>query len=95
MSISRIIAIWMNASLLAGNPSYSLRTAPVPALTREMLRSFLGWCADQAVNLDLPQADREFWGRMRDPVDRDRLLDDPDFYHSEGNVLAIGRVPEA
>lgn len=32
---------------------------------------------------------------MHDPVDVDRLLDGPDFYNSEGNVLVVGRVPEA
>lgn len=44
-----ILPIWLRTAGLTEirrQTTLIERTAPVPALTRELLRSFLGWCAD-------------------------------------------------
>ncbi len=67
--------------------------APLPLVTRQLCRSFLAMCAAEAAGLDLPAADRAFWATLGDPMGLDRLLDDQDFYLSEGNILVVGQVP--
>ena len=69
------------------------RAAPLPPATRQLCRSYLGMYAAEAVALDLPAADHACWASLRDPAALERLLDDPDFYFGEGNILVVGRVP--
>jgi arsenite methyltransferase len=71
------------------------RAAPLPPATRQLCRHFLAMYASEAVALDLPAADRACWSTLRDPAALERLLDDPDFYFAEGNILVVGRVPDA
>ncbi|MDQ2787290.1 MAG: hypothetical protein M3Y58_20060 [Chloroflexota bacterium] len=71
------------------------RSAPLPTLTRTMAHSALVLFARQTANLVLPEADEAFWASLRDhPENIDRLLDDANFYNNEGNILAVGHVPE-
>ncbi|MDQ6832370.1 MAG: methyltransferase domain-containing protein [Chloroflexota bacterium] len=70
------------------------RSAPPTPLARTMLHTAFALFASQAANLDLPETDRAFWASLRDPENLDRLLDDANFYSNEGNVLAVGQVPE-
>lgn len=41
----------------------------------------------------LPPDELVAWQRLRDPDAPDFLLDDPDLYYCEANVVAVGRVP--
>jgi len=42
---------------------------------------------------NVPEDDRAIWRRLRDPGAADYLLDDPDSYYCEANVVAVGTVP--
>lgn len=80
-------SIWRRTTLIE-------RTAPVPVISRDQMQSFLGFLVRQAADLNLPADDAAFWAQLSDPANLDRLLDDPDIYLCEGNVLVVGRVPE-
>lgn len=67
--------------------------APLPPMARTFCRDFVPYMVELSARYDLPDADRAFWATLRDPESIERLLDDPDFYLSEGNTLAVGRVP--
>ncbi len=71
------------------------RAAPLDPVTRHHLRNTLIFAAAHAADLDLPAADAALWARLRDPAAVEQFLDDPDFYTSEGNILAVGVVPPA
>jgi len=68
------------------------RWHPLNAVEREYLGETLGYFAAQAEAV-VPAGDRATWRRLRDPGAADYLLDDPDFYYCEANVVAVGRVP--
>ena len=71
------------------------RRAPLDPAARRLLAATLLYGARSAADLPLPDADRAFWASLRDPAAVERLLDDPDFWFCEGNVLAVGTVPPA
>ena len=70
------------------------RWSPLRAVEREYLGATLGYFARMAEGA-VPEGDLAAWRRLRDPGAADYLLDDPDFYYCEGNVLAVGTVPAA
>ncbi len=69
------------------------RSAPLDATTRRYWRNALIFLVTAATGLDLPEADRQAWDRLRDPDERDRFLNDPDTCLIDANVLVVGRVP--
>lgn len=69
------------------------RSASRDAATRRLYRDFLAYYAARADMLDLPGEDGAYWARLREAGAIERLLDDPDFYTCEGNILAVGQVP--
>jgi len=70
------------------------RWHPLRAVEREYLGETLGYFAKMAEG-NVPEDDRATWRRLRDPGAADYLLDDPDFYYCEANVVAVGTVPGA
>ncbi|MDP9373472.1 MAG: class I SAM-dependent methyltransferase [Chloroflexota bacterium] len=81
-----LAGVWGRAALIE-------RAAPLDPTTRRYYRDTLTFVAARVTDLDLPAADAALWARLRDPAALDRFLDDPDFYASEGNILAVGTVP--
>ncbi len=69
-------------------------TAPLPPASRAFIRSYFSAVASPSADLAVSEADRAFWASLRDPHSLDVLLDDADFYLIEGNILAVGQVPE-
>ena len=69
------------------------RGTPGDPAVRQMLRDFYAFYAARAQTLDLSAEDQAYWARLREPGEVERLLDHPDFYSCEGNILAVGRVP--
>jgi SAM-dependent methyltransferase len=82
-----LAGVWRRATLIE-------RAAPLDASARQFWRDGLSFLAGVALTLDLPAADQELWARFRDPAALDAYLDDPDFYACEGNILAVGTVPD-
>lgn len=78
--------VWRRATLIE-------RSAPLDATTRRYWRNALIFLVTAATGLDLPEADRQAWDRLRDPDERDRFLNDPDTCLIDANVLVVGRVP--
>lgn len=69
------------------------RWAPLTPAERAFLAEAIGgFAAVGSRREDLPERDRETWRALSDPT---TLLDRPDFYHSEGQVVAVGRVTGA
>jgi len=60
---------------------------------RQLFEEWFVYCVGVAATLDLPAADHAFWDGLRDAATVHRLLDDPDFYSSQGNILTVGQVP--
>jgi ubiquinone/menaquinone biosynthesis C-methylase UbiE len=63
--------------------------APLRAVQREFLAQWFDYLFELAERLALPAADVEQWRRLAGGD----LLDDPELYVSEGQVVAVGRVP--
>lgn len=53
----------------------------------------LAYNATMAATLDLPAADRDFWGALVDPLAIQRYLENPDCSIIESNILTVGTVP--
>ncbi len=69
------------------------REAPLSPISHQVERDALAFWAARAQPLDLPEGDQAYWATLRDPSERERLLEHPDYYVCEGNILAIGEVP--
>ncbi len=65
------------------------RWAPLRPVEREFFAEWFEYLADLAERVAVPSADREQWRRLAGGD----LLDDPELYVSEGQVVAVGRVP--
>jgi arsenite methyltransferase len=64
------------------------RWAPLRPIERQFFAQWFEYLSDLAERLALPASDREQWRRLAGGD----LLDDPELYVSEGQVLVIGRV---
>lgn len=69
------------------------RWAPLLPAEREFIGSFYAALAEAAVALNIPELDKEFWRAQRDAASPGNVLNEPDYYYCEGNVVAVGRVP--
>jgi len=69
------------------------RWTPLVPIARAFLGETLGAFSRWADELHLSAEEVAAWRRLRDPAAPDYLLDDPDFYYCEANVVAVGRVP--
>jgi arsenite methyltransferase len=65
------------------------RWAPLRPVERDFFAQWFEYLADLAERLALPPSDREQWRRLAGGD----LLDHPELYVSEGQVVAVGRVP--
>jgi SAM-dependent methyltransferase len=92
------LRLWLLRAGLAGVRGRATRierAAELDPLARRHYREVLTVGAGLAAGLDLTAEDAAFWAGLRDPDVLDRFLDDPGFYGSEGNILAVGSVPAA
>lgn len=77
--------VWQRTSVIERSGPF---TPEMGGFVAAALRSF----AAQALAADLPAADRVEWTRLRDEAVQEVV--DPAFNFREGNVLAVGRVPQ-
>jgi ubiquinone/menaquinone biosynthesis C-methylase UbiE len=71
------------------------RWAPLRPIERQLFVEWFTYLAGLAEERDVPTEDLITWHRLSDPNAHDYLLDAPDFYVCEGQVVAVGHVPEA
>lgn len=69
------------------------RWAPLRDVEKTYLAGILEFFAEHALDLELPAADQVIWTALSQSDSALALLDAPQFYWCEGNVLAVGRVP--
>lgn len=77
--------VWQRTTLIE-------RWAPLRAVERQL---FVEWLADLALVAEergVPETDLVTWHSVRDPTSLDHLVDHPDFYACEGQVVAVGSV---
>ncbi len=67
------------------------RWAPLRPVERRLWGDWLAFLAQAAQARDIPERDRPAWRTMLDPDDPLNPLNDPDFYASEGQSVAVGR----
>lgn len=82
-------AIWQRTTLVE-------RWAPLDAFTRERIITSLVGLAEIAIrdDVEIPERDKVFWSKQRDPTSPEHLVNQPDLYWCEGHVLAVGRVAD-
>lgn len=68
------------------------RWAPLRPVERQLWADWLAFLAGLAEERGVPDADLAAWRALADPDSRDHLVDRPDFYACEGQVVAVGRV---
>lgn len=79
-----LVDVWQRTTLIE-------RWAPLaPAEYAFLAEVLAGFSASGAQQVALSDEDREIWRALGDPA---ALLDRSDFYHAEGQVVAVGRVP--
>jgi hypothetical protein len=71
------------------------RWAPLRPVERQFFGEWLAYLAGLAEERGVPETDLATWRAVRDPAASGHLLDHPDFYACEGQVVAVGRVPSA
>ena len=72
----------------------SEHTAPLDPAGHAFWTGYLNYLAASTTDLDLPEADQEFWARLRDPAEVTRFLDNPDCCVMTAQILTVGTVPE-
>lgn len=82
-----LVQVWQRTTLIE-------RWAPLQPAQRDLWRGWLAYLAALALERGVPDADHPLWRRLRDPAAPDHLVDHPEFYACEGQVVAVGRVAE-
>lgn len=79
-------AVWQRTTLVE-------RWAPLGPFARERIIASLVGLAAIAGRDDvaIPERDKAFWRKQRDPASPEHLVNQPDCYWCEGHVLAVGR----
>jgi ubiquinone/menaquinone biosynthesis C-methylase UbiE len=83
---SGLTEVWQRTTLIE-------RWAPLRTVERQFFGEWLAYLAGLAEERKVPEADLATWLSVRDPAASDHLLDHPEFYACEGQVVAVGRVP--
>jgi ubiquinone/menaquinone biosynthesis C-methylase UbiE len=83
---SGLTEVWQRTTLIE-------RWAPLRSVERQFFGDWLAYLAGLAEKRGVPKADLAAWRSVRDPDAPDYLLDHPEFYACEGQVVAVGRVP--
>jgi ubiquinone/menaquinone biosynthesis C-methylase UbiE len=83
---SGLTEVWQRTTLIE-------RWAPLRTVERRFFGDWLAYLAGLAEERGVPEADLTAWRSIRDPDAPDHLLDHPEFYACEGQVVAVGRVP--
>ncbi len=71
------------------------RWAPLRPVERHFWADWLSFLAAAAVRRGVSDADLTTWQGLLNPAAPGHLVDAPDFYGCEGQVVAAGRVPDA
>lgn len=79
--------VWQRTTLIE-------RWAPLRPEERNFFGSWMAHLARLAEERGVPEEDLVAWRALRDPDAPDHLVDHPEFYACEGQVVAVGRVPE-
>jgi len=69
------------------------RRAPLDPANGRYVGELLALWRGFAESLPISDADRATWQALTDPTAPAYLLDQPDFYHCDGNYVVTGRVP--
>jgi len=70
------------------------RWAPLRPIERQLFVEWFAYLAQLAEERGVSEEDLTIWRRLGDPGTPDYLVDSPDFYACEGQVVAVGHVPE-
>lgn len=71
------------------------RWAPLIPVEERLWTDWLRFLAQAALQRDIPADEHEVWRPMLDADDPRNPINDPTFYASEGQCVAVGRVPSA
>ena len=82
-----LVDVWQRSTLIE-------RWAPLRPVERQLWAEWLAFLAGLAEERGVPEADLVVWRTLRDPAGPDHLVDHPEFYACEGQVVAVGRVPD-
>jgi len=69
------------------------RWAPLQPVERQLFAEWFAYLAGVAEERGVPEEDLATWRRLADPNVPEYLVDAPDFYACEGQVVAVGQVP--
>lgn len=83
-----LVAVWQRTTMIE-------RWAPLRPVERRLWGEWLAFLAELAEVRGVPAADLPAWRVLRCPDDPDNILNHPEFYACEGQVVAVGRVPVA
>jgi arsenite methyltransferase len=71
------------------------RWAPLRPVERQLWSEWLAFLAGLAEERGVPESDLAAWRTLTTPDAPDNILNHPDLYTCEGQVVAVGRVPAA
>lgn len=81
-----LVDVWQRATL-------SEIWAPLTPVQHRYIGDQLRQLGALAEQVALPEEDRAFWRRQRDPDAADGLVNDADLFWCEGHFVAVGRAP--
>jgi len=81
-----MVDVWQRTMLIE-------RWAPLQPVERRFWGDWLASLGRIAAQRGVPAADLSVWQALQDPGSPDNVLNQPDFYGCEGQVVAVGRVP--
>ncbi|MDQ6659463.1 MAG: methyltransferase domain-containing protein [Chloroflexota bacterium] len=70
------------------------RWAPLQPIERQFFAEWFTYLARVAEERGVAEEDLRTWRRLRDSNAPDYLVDSPDFYVCEGQIVSVGHVPE-
>jgi SAM-dependent methyltransferase len=82
-----LLDVWQRATLVE-------LWAPLQPVQRQYVGQWLAMLGALAEQGGVPDGDRAFWARQRDPDAPGALASAPELFWCEGHILAVGRVPD-
>ncbi len=67
--------------------------APLSDVKQAWITNVLKVFRSTTNNLNLPGIEMDFWERLQDPIEMQKIINNPEFYYREPNTVAIGTRP--
>ncbi|MCB0097929.1 MAG: class I SAM-dependent methyltransferase [Caldilineaceae bacterium] len=91
------LPVWLSKSGLTNvhlESVFSVASQPLSPKHKTFLAGVCIYHSQEAAQCDLSESDTLLWQQVGEVNSADHILNNPDFYYREANIVVIGQVPE-